>query len=382
MQGLMSGSWDTRQSCDHARKTLLVWRERSAELAHLHDGARQYYRAVADVLSISAMTLSAISSSAAVFNGVSTLSSVITISMGGIGVLSTILISMNAFIAPGVLQQAHDDCQKKYSKMTRDITVHMHLERTGTDQVFINIHQFMRYMQNNFDDLEDQAPSIPAVILRRVGSQSISSGHKSLPFYRFSASDGTTTAPTVAIANEAMASAMASAQAHADGHGNGNGYGYANPEAEAAFARQRERELGLRERERERENPDPQLGARMSVAAAREALIKEMASMESADEHTMREKMRGFAASAATRHVRDEADADERVRRMSAPGASFVGAGLGEFGKRGGAGAGLGDFVGRKFVGSRGYPGGGGSLGDAESPAIVPLSRDKRITIS
>jgi hypothetical protein len=147
---------------------LVLWRLRSAELAQLHEGARCYYRTVSDLLSLSSLAMSAVASSAAVLNGVGSVSGGLTIATGVIGVLSTVLVSVNTFMAPAKLQQAHDDCQKKYMKMARDITVHMHLDSVGTDQMFINIHQCMRYMQNIFDDLEDQAPAIPKFIVKKM----------------------------------------------------------------------------------------------------------------------------------------------------------------------------------------------------------------------
>lgn len=161
---------------------LVIWRRRSAELAQLHEGARCYYRTLSDSLSLSSLAMSAIASSAAVLNGVGGVSGALSIATGVVGVLSTVLVSVNTFMAPAKLQQAHDDCQKKYMKMARDITVHMHLDSVGTDQMFINIHQCMRYMQNIFDDLEDQAPSIPKFIIRKQEDAAREAGRDACDF--------------------------------------------------------------------------------------------------------------------------------------------------------------------------------------------------------
>ena len=150
---------------DHARSMLVLWRNRTSELARMHNMARVYYMRISAWLTLTSIVFSVISSSSAVFGGVSNGSNdILGILIGVFGVISTLLISINAFLAPGKIQQEHEDCHRKYVRLARDITVHMHLDRVGTDQMFINIHQCMRYMQIYIDDLEDMSPPIPVYI--------------------------------------------------------------------------------------------------------------------------------------------------------------------------------------------------------------------------
>lgn len=167
----------------HAYKTLYIWRHRAQELTELHDSARAYYRRANDVLTISSLALGTLSGSTALFTGGSALvsshavSGALNVALGCLGVLSTILMSVNRFIDTSALQEAHNESQRSYNKLAREITVHLHLDRAGTDMVFSNIHQCLRYMQASFDDLEDQAPAIPSFILRRVHEMKMTQTH-------------------------------------------------------------------------------------------------------------------------------------------------------------------------------------------------------------
>ena len=177
----------TKRATAHAKNTLVVWRRRATDMARMHDMARTYYTRISAVLTISSLTASVLSSSSSVFGGVVSThgSDPMGIAMGVLGILSTVMVSINAFVAAGRLQQEHEDCHRKYVKIARDITVHMHLDTVGTDQVFTNIHQCMRYMQVNMDEIEDIAPHIPSHILRRASNCDVESD-MSKAVYRFS----------------------------------------------------------------------------------------------------------------------------------------------------------------------------------------------------
>lgn len=178
---------NTPETVSSAYRTLRIWRQRSQELTELHDAARAYYRRINEFLTISSLVLGTFSSSTAIFTGGSAIaasggvSGTWNIALGAMGVLSTIIVSINTHMAPAKLQQAHHECQSNYNKLAREITVQLHLEKTGTDRVFSNIHQCLRYMQMNFDDLEDSAPAIPKFIIQKVYDERMTKKHIRLP---------------------------------------------------------------------------------------------------------------------------------------------------------------------------------------------------------
>jgi hypothetical protein len=178
-----------KRASAHARSTLVIWRKRATDMARMHDISRTHFMRISACLGISSLTLSVVSSSSALFGEVSEGgTSTLGILIGAFGVLSTVLVSINAFISPGKLEQEHEECHRKYVKLARDITVNLHLDKVGSDQMFININQFIRYIHIIMDDMEDTAPPIPRHIIRGASTQPQDAGSDS-NMYRFSDSD-------------------------------------------------------------------------------------------------------------------------------------------------------------------------------------------------
>lgn len=167
------GSTDTDWA---ARTTLRNWRRDTKNLAEAHSESRVYYRRISHLLTIISLVMGACTSSAAVFTGGNSLADNDNIDgrwnvvMGCMGIASTVSVAMNTMFTPGTIANAHRECEKTYNKLTREITAQLvsDLSPDSDHRVFSSLGKCVIYFREKLDEVEDQAPPIPASVRKHA----------------------------------------------------------------------------------------------------------------------------------------------------------------------------------------------------------------------
>lgn len=91
----------------------------------------------------------------------------IQLGIGILGVTTAALTAVYNFIKVGEKQQAHAMYSAQFEKLAREIKVETVLS-DSTMQTYTDIGVLLKECQDDFDELTDQAPSIPGFIERRL----------------------------------------------------------------------------------------------------------------------------------------------------------------------------------------------------------------------
>ena len=141
---------------DDIEDLLKSWGEKSGGLAILHNKDRRYWRKKSNILSISCIIITTLSSSLSLSSTSSQYYTLIMYLVGIIGMISSLLQSFKQFYNADEKASEHRLISKQYSNFYRSIKLQLTLKRE--DRVIIK--EFVNWAFKEYERLQQEAPIV------------------------------------------------------------------------------------------------------------------------------------------------------------------------------------------------------------------------------